>query len=108
MSSRIKADPRVRSKFSSLKLAPSGLLHLAVLVVVLASGRALLSQKPAAKIQFRNVAAAAGLNFVLENDPTASKHLIETMPGGVAAFDYDGDGLTASAPRSASAINTTT
>ncbi len=31
---------------------------------------------------------------MLENHPTPRKHLIETMPGGVAAFDYDGDGLT--------------
>jgi hypothetical protein len=70
------------------------MLHLTVLVLVLVFGRTLLSQKPAAKIRFKNVAAAAGLDFVLENHPTASKHLIETMPGGVAAFDYDGDGLT--------------
>jgi len=40
------------------------------------------------------VAGTAGLDFVLQNDPTPRKHLIETMPGGVAAFDYDGDGLT--------------
>src|SRR2546422_7535056 len=45
-------------------------------------------------IRFNNVAAGAGLNFVLENHPTRQKHLIETMPGGVAAFDYDGDGLS--------------
>lgn len=30
---------------------------------------------------------------VLRNHETAEKHLIETMAGGVAAFDYDGDGL---------------
>ncbi|HET7213798.1 MAG TPA: CRTAC1 family protein [Terriglobia bacterium] len=47
-----------------------------------------------APIQFRNVAAGSGMDFVLENSPTPSKHLIETMAGGVAAFDYDGDGLT--------------
>jgi len=31
---------------------------------------------------------------VLENCPTERKHLVETMAGGVAAFDYDGDGRT--------------
>lgn len=45
-------------------------------------------------IRFRNVAQSAGLNFVVENSPTPEKHLIETMTGGVAAFDYNGDGLT--------------
>jgi hypothetical protein len=38
------------------------------------------------------VAAASGIAFVLENSPTARKHLIETMPGGIAVLDYDGDG----------------
>ena len=47
-----------------------------------------------APIRLRNVAEAAGLDFILENHPTPQKHLIETMPGGVAVFDYDGDGLT--------------
>src|SRR6266516_1521220 len=47
-----------------------------------------------APVRFRNVAANAGLRFVLENNPTPRKYLVETMPGGVAAFDYDGDGLT--------------
>jgi hypothetical protein len=47
-----------------------------------------------APIRFREVAQQAGLDFVLQNNPTPRKHLIETMPGGVAAFDYDGDGLT--------------
>ena len=44
-------------------------------------------------IRFRNVAESAGVRFVLENHPTSEKHLIESMAGGVAAFDYNGDGL---------------
>src|SRR5260370_33376673 len=47
---------------------------------------------PAPPIRFREVAAAAGVSFVLENHPTERKHMIETMPGGIAVFDYDGDG----------------
>ena len=48
----------------------------------------------ASPIRFREMAGQAGLDFVLQNNPTPRKHMIETMPGGVAAFDYNGDGLT--------------
>src|ERR1700739_1226804 len=34
-----------------------------------------------------------GLDFILQNSPTAQKYLIETMPGGVALLDYNNDGL---------------
>jgi hypothetical protein len=34
-----------------------------------------------------------GLDFTLQNSPTSAKYLIETMPGGVALFDYNNDGL---------------
>src|SRR5437588_4860817 len=34
-----------------------------------------------------------GLDFRLLNSPTPQKYLIETMPGGVALFDYNNDGL---------------
>ena len=44
-------------------------------------------------VRFRNVAAQAGVDFVLKNHPTPEKYLIETMAGGVAAFDYNNDGL---------------
>jgi enediyne biosynthesis protein E4 len=43
-------------------------------------------------IRFREVAQQAGLEFVLQNNPTPRKHMIETMAGGVAAFDYNHDG----------------
>jgi hypothetical protein len=34
-----------------------------------------------------------GVDFTLQNSPTPQKFLIETMPGGVALFDYNNDGL---------------
>jgi hypothetical protein len=37
--------------------------------------------------------APRGMNFILQNSPTPKKFLIETMPGGVALFDYNNDGL---------------
>jgi hypothetical protein len=45
-----------------------------------------------ARVRLREVAPETGLVFVLQNSPSARKHLIETMPGGVALFDADGDG----------------
>ena len=41
---------------------------------------------------FRNVALQAKLNFVLNNGATPRKYQIETMTGGLAAFDFDNDG----------------
>jgi hypothetical protein len=43
-------------------------------------------------IRFENVSASSGLAFVLDQHPTDDKHMVETMAGGVAVFDYDGDG----------------
>lgn len=41
---------------------------------------------------FKDVTAASGIDFQCNASPTSQKYLIETMPGGVAMFDYDGDG----------------
>ena len=46
-----------------------------------------------APIRFEDIAQKAGIHFVTENCPTPQKHQPETMPGGIALFDYDGDGL---------------
>jgi hypothetical protein len=34
-----------------------------------------------------------GVDFILQNSPTPRKFLVETMPGGIALFDYNNDGL---------------
>ena len=41
---------------------------------------------------FEDRSARSGIGFVLRNAASPEKHLIETMPGGVAVFDYDNDG----------------
>ncbi len=49
----------------------------------------LAAADPPAPIRFRDVAATSGIDFVLRNSATPQKHLIETMPGGVAILDYN-------------------
>jgi hypothetical protein len=49
--------------------------------------------QPDVQVAFEDAGARAGLTAVLHNSPTPQKHQIETMAGGVAVFDYDGDGL---------------
>jgi enediyne biosynthesis protein E4 len=47
----------------------------------------------AAAVPIFDVKVPRGLDFTLQNSPTPEKYLIETMPGGVALFDYNNDGL---------------
>jgi enediyne biosynthesis protein E4 len=53
---------------------------------------ALHAAEPTSAIRFEDVAAQSGIDFVLHNSPTPEKRMIETMAGGLAVFDYDGDG----------------
>ena len=61
---------------------------------MLLHGQATRPKTAISPIRFRNVAAEAGVDFVLNNCATAEKQAIETMVGGLAAFDFDGDGRT--------------
>ena len=54
----------------------------------------LLGAESVDPIHFKNVATEGGISFVLDNAMSEEKHMIETMVGGVAVLDYDGDGLT--------------
>ncbi|HKA06300.1 MAG TPA: VCBS repeat-containing protein, partial [Gemmataceae bacterium] len=48
---------------------------------------------PVPTVKFTNVTAESGIAFRHINGATGSKLLPETMGGGVAIFDYNGDGL---------------
>ena len=77
---------------------PSVSLSLAGLAFFLTSGaastalRAGPNSSGSGQVQLSNVAEAAGVNFVYQRSPTADKHYVESAPGGVAVFDYNGDG----------------
>jgi hypothetical protein len=69
-------------------------LALIMLVSFVVPGTAVLAQgNMSHPIRFEDIAKKAGIHFVTENSPTPEKHQPETMPAGVALFDYDGDGL---------------
>ena len=63
-----------------------------VVLACLAAAILPIGAGPATTIDFSNIAQPAGVRFVLENNPTPQKYIIETMPGGVAVLDYNGDG----------------
>ena len=65
----------------------------AVAAFAVGTGARSPAPQPVSPIVFENVSAAAGLSFVLDQHPTSEKFMVETMAGGLAVFDYDGDGL---------------
>ena len=42
---------------------------------------------------FADTTGSSGVRFLHQSSPTSHKYLIETMSGGVALLDYDGDGF---------------
>lgn len=69
--------------FSTLRLTTSFALLLGVISTIPAN--------PPATIRFTDVTAQAGITFRHVASPD-KKYLVESMSGGVAAFDYDNDG----------------
>jgi hypothetical protein len=51
-----------------------------------------LAENVKSRIRFEDIAATSGIAFVLDNATTADKPVIDAVLGGVALFDYDGDG----------------
>lgn len=71
----------------------SRLTLLAVAAAVLTWPR--VDRAPQASLSgpsFRNVAVSAGLRFIHSNAAADGKYFVDSAPGGVAVFDYNGDG----------------
>jgi len=60
----------------------------AALLIMIAA----LAPSAAPPVYFEDCTAGSGITFVLHNAASPDRHQIETMAGGVAVFDYDGDG----------------
>jgi enediyne biosynthesis protein E4 len=69
-------------------------IALAGLLLVVWSGPGDMRHQTAdgSQIRLRDVADAAGLHFVHQHSPTPEKHYVESVPGGLAVFDYNNDG----------------
>ncbi len=75
-----------RKKRRRLAISAAGLAICAA-----AAAGAAGTAAPAAAAVFRDVTDAAGVRFEHRSDPE-KKYILESMSGGVALFDYDGDG----------------
>ena len=48
-------------------------------------------QEGAGRVELRDNARTSGVTFVHQYSPTPNKYFVESVPGGVAVFDYNGD-----------------
>jgi hypothetical protein len=77
-----------------LRSALSGAVGLALVLASVSHSTLLRAAQKAsgAVVHLRNVADAAGISFVYQHSPTPDKYYVESAPGGLAVFDYNGDG----------------
>jgi hypothetical protein len=90
-----KAQARFQSGLApSIRiLGAAGLVFTALLSSALGQPQAGRIQPPrTSPVQFEDIAARAGVRFVLRNSATANKYQIEPMVAGVAIFDFNNDG----------------
>ena len=97
-----KIDKTVAQGFGPASGSPKGLRYVKVfspkglrcvkVFVVFGLSIAAFAQSPAPHVTFREIGSVAGLTFVHQQSPTPEKHYVESVPGGVAVFDYNGDG----------------
>ena len=67
-------------------------LTCALAAVTLAHGEPQTKSDGNGAVRLRNVAVAAGLTFTHNYSAAGGKYFVESAPGGLAVFDYNGDG----------------
>jgi hypothetical protein len=67
-------------------------LILGTILVVAAFGIDGARRESRPPVTFRDIVDSSRVGFTLQGSPTPQKYLLESMPGGVAILDYDGDG----------------
>jgi enediyne biosynthesis protein E4 len=84
-------DLQIRARHSRGRLKEASVMARISLNLTIAFTLAAVAA-PTARITFEDIAARAGIAFVLEDSATPARRQIETMVGGVAIFDYNNDG----------------
>jgi hypothetical protein len=74
-------------------MSPKNLAWAAPALVALLLAQRSRVTPPTVSVVFEDIAKAAHIDFVLKNSASPNKYQIETMPAGVAVFDYDNDGF---------------
>ena len=93
MNPEIKVDPERSRMRSSRREVLRALSAIAASGILPGFARAVEAVKASAgQVRLVNGASAAGLDFVLRNDARGRKYQVETLPGGLAVIDFDGDG----------------
>ncbi len=72
--------------------AGAALERLKAGVVAMERRRDGATERQGDNVRFKNVAKEAALDFTLRNSASPRKYQVETMTGGVAVIDFDGDG----------------
>lgn len=84
----------MRDSAARPKAPPAGTTRTGLLVPLLMACVPLGAQTDALDLPvFTDVTEASGVDFHNASSSTSQKYLLESMVGGVAAFDYNGDGL---------------
>ncbi len=85
-------DYRQSAAIDGNAMAQAALARLKAGVAVTAGKRDEGTEGRGDGVKFKDAAAQSGLSFTLRNSASARKYQVETMTGGVAVLDFDGDG----------------
>ena len=89
--------PRIRPLATKIEESvPPSTRHTVALACSLAALAAAVSMaalgQPTSPVALQEMGRSAGLDFVYQHSPTPEKHYVESVPGGLAVLDYNGDG----------------
>jgi hypothetical protein len=87
----------IRRRLVQMRISRASIILFASVWIFLGAGRSngpltapvARAQEP---VQLRDVADASGVDFIHQHSSSPEKYYVESVPGGLAVFDYNGDG----------------